>query len=349
MKTGVSIQELARRIDANRELKHDLIANTRKTALSVHADGKAALAVDGHGEFPILPIAHGQIAQRAEYPSRVYDRDLSDPATRTDFARVITARLHKTTEPRMLRTLGGDLRAFLSNRYQRIENEEIAAVALPILADIPDVKIVSCELTERRMYIQAVTPRVQGEVKIGDAVQAGVVISNSEVGLGSVSVQPLVYRLVCLNGMIAGDGMRANHIGRRIDDNEALWADDTRKADDRAVLLKVRDMVRHAVDAAQFGQRVDKMRALTDRRVTGDPAKAVEVLAKKIGASEFERGGILRSLIEGGDLSAWGVLNAVTHQAHVAASYDRSIEFEQAGGALLNLAQTEWREILNAA
>lgn len=37
------------------------------------------------------------------------------------------------------------------------------------------------------------------EVRKGDIVQAGVMISNSEVGLGAVSIQPLVYRLVCTN------------------------------------------------------------------------------------------------------------------------------------------------------
>ena len=35
----------------------------------------------------------------------------------------------------------------------------------------------------------------------GDVVQAGVSISNSETGRGAVSVCPLVYRLVCTNGM----------------------------------------------------------------------------------------------------------------------------------------------------
>src|SRR6185312_3119821 len=205
------------------------------------------------------------------------------------------------------------------------------------------------EITERRMYIQAVAPRVSGEVKRGDVVQAGVVISNSEVGCGSVSVAAMDYRLVCLNGMISSEKFRAYHVGRRIEDNAELWADDTRQADDRAVLLKVRDMVRNAVDATRFRSRIEQMTGLTERRIEGNPAKVVEVLSKKIGLSENEQGGILRSLIEGQDLSAWGVLNAVTHQAHNARSYDRAVEFEAAGGVLLDLPANQWREVLEAA
>jgi len=108
-------------------------------------------------------------------------------------------------------------------------------------------------------------------------------------------------------------------------------------------------MVKAAVDEVRFGETVGRMANLTEAKVKGDPVKAVEVLAKKVGAAEFERGGILKSLIEGGDLSAWGLLNAVTHQAHGAASYDRSMDFVAAGGALLTLPKSDWREILEAA
>ena len=55
------------------------------------------------------------------------------------------------------------------------------------------------------MYIKVVNKRLEAEVVPGDIVQSGVIISNSEVGLGSVNIQPLVYRLVCSNGMVVND------------------------------------------------------------------------------------------------------------------------------------------------
>ena len=82
-----------------------------------------------------------------------------------------------------------------------MDNYNIASAVLPILAEIPDVRIESCQITDSRMYIKAVNPRLQEDVTPGDTVQAGVVISNSEVGLGSVNIQPLIYRLVCSNGI----------------------------------------------------------------------------------------------------------------------------------------------------
>ena len=87
---------------------------------------------------------------------------------------------------------------------------------LPILQQLPEVRFESVELTDTNMYLKCVTPRLTFEMAPGDIVQAGVVISNSEVGQGTLSVQPLLYRLVCRNGLIASDrSLRKTHIGRR--------------------------------------------------------------------------------------------------------------------------------------
>jgi hypothetical protein len=350
MNRGISLTELAATIERQQALKLDLIAPTSATTLTLgkwQNDIIPQITIEGQGSFPINHTAHRQLASRLNIPAAYYDRMLKEaPELLVSNA---NEWLGRADENRLIRTLDGNARAYLSDRYQRIDNQEIAEIALPVLAAIPDVQIVSSQITERRMYIQAVAPRIQGEVRKGDAVQAGVVISNSEIGHGSVSVQALIWRLVCLNGMIAPDAtFRAYHVGRKVEDNAALWADDTRQADDRAVLLKVRDMVAVAVDEARFGQRLAQLEDLSQVRVSGNPARVVEVLAKKVGMSEGEGGGILRSLIEGGDLSAWGVLNAVTAQAHTAA-YDRAVEIEVIGGRLIDLPPQDWQNMLAAA
>ena len=347
MKPGISLSELARQLEERKTKKVDMIVPTSEMSLKAREEIK--LYVPGHGETPINEIAHNQLAAFTEVPGRYYDKMLNEaPALLADN---INEWLHRDKKSvRLVRQLYGYTRAFLSNRYQRIENEEIAEVALPILLSDPDLTVVSTEITDRRLYIQATTSRVTGDVKVGDPVQAGVIISNSEVGHGSVSVQRVIYRLRCLNGLILPDNKyRANHTGARIDDNEALWKDDTRKAEDKAILLKVRDMVQSAMDPTSFNRQLDKLRETTEQRITGNPAKAIEVLSQKLGVTEGERGGILRSLIEGGDLSRWGVLNAVTHQAHGARDYDRSVEFEQLGSKIIDLPASEWSQVAEAA
>jgi hypothetical protein len=348
MLKGLSIQELASKIQANQTLKRDYIVPTEKTTLLVQQDKTVVMELPNHGTFPILPLAHDQIGGRVGIPSKYYDRMLTQAP---DLLAANVNAWHRINPARRMgRTIGGDLRAFLSDRYNRIENDEIAKVALPVLAELPKVQIVSSEITDRKLYIHFVVPTIEGEVKKGDIVQAGGIISNSEVGCGAATVSGLLWRLACLNGMKTAETFRKNHVGRQIeDDGEMAWADDTRQADDRAILLKVRDMVRAVVDETRFKSNLLKMQGLTEGKITGDPSRVVEVLAQRVGTRDFEEAGILRSLIEGGDLSAWGLLNAVTSQSHHATSYDRAVELEAAGGQLLELAPSEWKTILAAA
>lgn len=351
MQTGISLQALAAKIEGQKALKADYVTKASDLRMEVQDDGAVALTHKEVGSLPVLPLAHDQIGAKLGIPARYYDRMLaSSPDLLADN---VNHWLDNDGDRRMLRTMGGDLRAFLSDRYQRIENEEIATAALPALAEFPGIQVVSCEVTDRRMHIVATLPTVQGEVKLGDIVQAGIRISNSEVGLGACEVVPLCYRLVCLNGATINEArFRRAHVGRRVEEGEDMnvrYADDTRAADDKALLLKVRDTVRHALSEEVFTRYVNKMKGLTEAKLTGDLSKSVELLARKIGATEDERGGILRSLAEGGDLTAWGLLNAVTHQAHTAKSYDRSMDFVDAGGSLIDLPKSEWKTILEAA
>jgi len=337
MMKGISLVELASKIEANKADKKDFLAPTTGLRMVTEGVDEPQLVIPDQGMFPLQPVAHTQVSEYLGIPARYYDK-MREKAPHL-LAENVNTWLGQRSDIRMVRTLRGNARAFLSNSYNRIENEEIAEVALPVLLAIPDIQVVSAEVTDKRMYIQATTPRIQGEVKKGDVVQAGVVISNSEIGYGAVSVAAMDWRLWCLNGAIAANKFRAYHVGRRIEDNAALWSQETLRADDRAVLLKVRDMVAAAVDAVKFAERLGRMQELAgEAKVTGDPAVVVKVLALKV----------LRSLIEGGDLSAWGLINAVTAQAHTARSYDRAVEFEVAGGSLIDLPNTAWREILKA-
>ena len=257
-----------------------------------------------------------------------------------------------TPQKRMVRTLDGNARAFLSERYRRIDNAEIAEAVLPILAEMPDVRIESCEITESKMYLKAVNPRLTAEVVPGDIVQSGILITNSEVGMGSMSIQPLVYRLVCTNGMVVNDARtRKYHVGRG---NEAaedytLYSSETLAADDRALLLKVRDTVRAVVDQTRFERVIEMMREAKEAKITStDIPQMVELAAADYGLNKAEGSGVLDHLIRGGDLSLYGLSNAITRAAQDVESYDRSTEMESIGYTVLGMSRSDWQR-LNAA
>ena len=202
--------------------------------------------------------------------------------------------------------------------------------------------IESCEVTPTHLYLKVVNRRVKAEVRVGDVVQAGFVVSNSEVGLGSLRVEPLVFRLVCKNGLICKDlAQKKYHVGRQVNasDDSAyeLYSEETLAQDDKTFFLKVQDIVRSAVDETRFMLTVDKMREATQIPLKHDPVKSVELLADKFQLTENERGDILRQLFMGADNSRYGLVNAVTAASKIAKSYERATELERIGGEILFL------------
>jgi len=214
-----------------------------------------------------------------------------------------------------------------------------------MIAEMKDATVESCEITEKRMYLKVVNHRITTEIVPGDIVQSGLLISNSETGLGSVSVMPLVYRLVCKNGMIAADsGQRKFHSGRvnEADGDHEIYRTETIQADDKAFIMKLQDIVRATADAVQFERIVSVMKTGTTARITGGVQEVVELASKAYGIQEHEQKGVLNYLIQGGDLSLYGLANAVTHEAQDVKSYDRSTELEMVGWQMLNMKRKEW-------
>lgn len=350
MKAGRTLQELAIELSRQQGAKKDMIVDTGALRMDASESG-ILLSVAGSGtasQYGINEIAHRQIGQHLKIPAVYYDRMRSEYPDL--LAQNVNGWFGRTPDnKRMLRTMYGTARALLSDRYRRIDNFEIANAVLPIISGMEGAKVESCELTDSRMYLKVVNPRITAEVQKGDIVQAGVIISNSEVGMGSVSVSPLIYRLVCLNGMIAQDGaVRKYHVGRANTSGEdfSIYRDETIEADDKAFLMKLEDSVKAAVDQARFASIVDKMREAAEVKMQAKLVpQVVELASKEYSFSESEGQGILGHLIEGGDLSLYGLANAVTRQAQDVESYDRSTELEAAGYKILTMAPALWRAL----
>jgi hypothetical protein len=355
MKSGRSLVELARELERQLGTKKDLLVPLPRTHHSTAEDGECVLEIDepnGVQRYGITALARRQLAEKLRIPYAYFERMRTEQPELLD--RNVNAWLAKEEgERQLLRTLDGQVRAVLSERYRRLDNHDLVEQVLPTLQALPEARFDSVELTETRLYLKVVTPRIQFEIAPGDVVQAGVVVSNSEVGCGMLSVQPLVYRLVCSNGLIASDRtLRKTHVGRALDFEEGsavVFKDDTLQADDRAFFLRVRDVVETAVSEATLRAVAEKLRQTRGIPLASDPVKSVEVLAQRYALTEGERSGVLRSLVEGGEVTGYGLVNAVTRYAQQAEDYDRATELEGLGGRLIELPVREWKVLAESA
>ncbi len=353
MRTGRTIVEIAQEIERQNALKVDYIADTRALVMKTDAQHLAMDVGSENGEeFNIADTMHRQLATRTGVPAQYYKR-MQTEAPRL-LANNVNHWLQSEPKKRMLRTMGGTARALLSDRYRPLDHGDLLEAILPTLHQA-ELELKSVQVTERRLYIQAVSPRLQADVKVGDTVQGGIVISNSEIGEGSLRVENLLYRLICLNGMVTGDAIRKAHVGRShkggvdLEGARELFSDRTRELDDAALFSKVRDTVTAVLSPEGFEEEVRRVREGGERQILGNPAEAVKVVSAKLRLTEGEQGGVLRHLIEGGDLSAWGLGNAVTRLAHDEPDYDHSVELERAGAMVVTLPRTDWETVANAA
>jgi len=356
MKSGKTITELAMEIERRRELKRDYLVPTQKLAMSPDLQISAGDLTVG-----VNDLAHGQIAAHTGIPKAYYDRMKQEaPALLADNVNQWFA---AKPETRMLRTLDGKARAFLSDRYRALENEDLAEAALPAIADL-GLDIMSCEITDRRLYIKAVDPRVTRELskhnaKFGDGghtivrvLSPAITISNSEVGLGMLSILGGTYDGFCSNLATFGErSLKKYHVGAKHelgDDVYSLLSDNTRRISDAALWAQVGDIFKIAFDRAKFDALVNKIEGAAEDKID-DAVRVVDLSAKRFALNDTEKTSVLKRLIEGADLSRMGLHNAITRASQDVADYDRATELERVGGQVIELKRNEWAELAAAA
>lgn len=347
MKQGRDLTEIAGIIYNQLPAKHDYIAPTERIALS--DDGYFHLADTGQ----YLPTKHSlhQLTDSVGIRWDYIQRMLNDGATDL-LAKNVNHWLRKESKNRMIRTIdtedGTVMRAYLSDRYRPLDNWDLLSAIMPTLEQ-KELVIRSSELTDTKLYLKATLPALQDEVKPGDIIEMGIVISNSEVGDGSVRVQPLIYRLVCTNGMIAQASIQKYHIGRRIGngsaDIEYFLRDETREADDRAFWMMIKDVVEGTLSQGFFYEQVYKLKEAAGLPIKRKVEDVVEITRRKYSLSEQTGSAMLENIIRSNDLTKYGLANAITNIANTTESYEYATELENIGGKVIELPRKEWEAI----
>ncbi|HWQ10801.1 MAG TPA: DUF932 domain-containing protein [Holophaga sp.] len=352
MNPGSTIQDVVGQILADAKEQQDYIVPTK--ALAMDEDQTLRW---GNSTGHLTSHAHGQMADYLGIPRRFYDRmrEKTPDLISINVNRLLQVQAQEADGPerRMLRTTRGDVRAILSDRYRRMDNLDVAERILPMLHD-RGFEIESISLTDTRFYLQAISPKLEGEIRVGDTVQLGWALSNSEIGMGRLWLQPLVKRLICTNGMIISEfAQKKAHLGVRFGEgsDEAFLidvSDDARRAADDALWLGLRDHVSALTSADGLQRVLGTLRERAEDKVKGDPDAVIEVLADKFSLVEHERKSVLYSYLGEGDCTRWGLANAITQVANNHEDYDRAIELEKRGGDLMSTMGPAWKAIAEA-
>lgn len=333
-----SFSALKAEVNRIREVKIDRLPKNKELAMDT--DG----TLNG---IDIGVVAHQQISEKLGIPKKYYDRMLAVPDLRR--ANVNAWLDRQPDQKHLVRVLDNRVRAFLSDRFKPVDNWMIMDSFMPVLEKM-DVQVVSSSLTEIRMYLQVVFPGLSAEVTVGDIVQAGVILTNSETGCGAVDVSHVVWRLKCSNGMIGQSVLNKYHVGRRVGDNIQdydIFQNDTIEAELLSFRKQLRDVLTYSLSQSFLDTQVEKMRKATED-VIEDSQTTVENVVKRFSFNENEGSKILMNLgHESGTKqpTRWDIANSVTALAHSTENPDRQFQFEKAGNDIIEMSKKEWAGI----
>lgn len=263
----------------------------------------------------------------------------------------------------LVRTFRGDdggpgiARALLSDRYGIADNLDVLVAALGgVRRAGVNVDVDGCDLSDRRMYVRVVAPQVAelapellqgyrspftGQTGAENpTVFAGFVITNSETGGGAFQLIPRLVVQVCNNGMtMSSDAVRGIHLGSRMQDGVVRWSRETERRTLDLVTSRTRDAV--ATFLATDYVR-GKLQELTDKaaRPVEDASQTVEVVSKRLQFNREQQETVLDYFIKGGQLTAGGLMHAVTASAQTVSSPEAAHEMETAAPRVLDLVAT---------
>lgn len=328
--------------------RHDLVVPASQLAMTMVGNVGYNLTTETIDENGVTPagwytaapttVAHEQIGQAFDIPRPYYKRMLDGSADllsdnvnhwlrrdeRSFFVRTLSA---SADEPAVMRAL-------LSDRFRPMDDLDTLLAALEgvraaginpsdlhieadrsdrrmyVRIDAPGVTIAAPDLTER--YVD---PRSGRSGTNFPLVSAGVVIRNSDVGQGAWSIAPRVTFLVCKNGMTrTTEAQRKIHVGGRHDEGVVDWSDETLRRELAVITSKTTDAVSTFLTPEYLNGVANELRGFRSIELP-NPLAAVAEVTKGLNYSKDDAESILQAFVKGGDLSPFGVAQAITNIA----------------------------------
>lgn len=232
----------------------------------------------------------------------------------------------------LLRAFSGQItgvgRAFLSNRYNIIDNYDVLFAALDAIKKTGvDVEITKAEVTETRMYLHVTCPQVEVAADeflreylkendaVGNGIISGFVISNSEVGAGTFEVRPRAVICKCNNGLVVKDDrFRKYHIGAPMEAGEIAWSEKTKQKNYELIISQTQDAVGTFLSKDYLGKMIEKIAVLHSIQLT-HPIDAVQNVCTHLKITEEHKQSILQYFLKDGVHNAGGIFQAVTREA----------------------------------
>jgi len=222
---------------------------------------------------------------------------------------------HEKNEELFFRFDANEVRAIFTPRYMPCDNRKIME-RLDSMGYSPDTTV-QVNLDAEFMSLNILEGNQTFEIN-GDKFRPGVSISNSEVGLASLSIAAFILRLICTNGIISRSDVSASyrHVSRKILDEFP------------EVLNRV---------GTELGKQKDQFRISMESSVD-DPLMTIAAVNRQFNISKQEREAVEWGHIMEGGNTMFDIIQAYTRAAQFKGLPAESAhKLQKTGGMILSM------------
>ena len=321
------------------EVPQDMLVGAKAIGWSVSHQNKlqpVGVTIGGN-TYSVHPHAFGQAASRYDVPKRYLDKLLQRADWSRDLASAtLNTHAQNDTGKMLVRTFKGKIRAFLSDRYRRIDSRPLLVAFVEAIKDC-GMQVVDARCTDVRLSVRAVFPQL---VDIhGDPNLFGIEWVNSDYGAGKHEVRVFFLRTACLNGM-TGEAVESQvHLGSRVSADVKL-SKDTLELDTATLVSAMGDIVRDACSQPKRKATIERVRKAAGERIElGDHLPSA--LRRALSKQEQDR---MRDLFDSSEAvmlppapTTFRLSNVLSWMANTASSTDRALELQSLAGQVAGI------------
>lgn len=293
-------------------------------------------------ELDIHTHALGQVMGRLGGTKRVmdwaYDRETAD-----EFASILNKKMHRQTGKRYLaRSVGGELRGFMSDRYRRLDVRPMVEALVTTAVNDHGAVPIDAKALDTSFHMKMVLPTLYEPIP-NEVGVFGLTFRNSDFGAGRLYIKGFFNRLWCTNLAMCEDGISQIHLGRALSD-DISFSDRTYELDTMTMASAIQDVVKHVFSVENITMRLLAVKEAHESNDTTDVGKVLKGMVKnsKLLKGEAQQ---VTDAFNSADVemlppgqNRWRLSNAISLIAQDAEA-DRQLELETLAGEVAGLVR----------
>jgi len=328
-----------------RDNSADYVADPRKIRIKQLDDENWSLMLETPDGIKILEPttwAKSQTINKTELPKKYHDT-LVEKGHINEAVDHLNMWIGEEKKPFQVRTVGNQYRALVSQSYNPVDNYGLFittanAVKAANMMRTPDQKPVmyyKAQVSDANLYLHFIDEGREWDLGKGDTYKPMIIIKNSEVGDGALSVTAGLWRSMCANLQLHGVISRKIHHGEKLE--EGFYSPDTRLKQAELWNGIVRDAMNAGIASdVLYEEILSGLRETKDIDVD-DPIETVKLIKKAEKLSDSEEQAIIKAMM--GDTTVlaedkntlFNVVNGIT-QAAKTAGIENGIKLQEIAG-----------------